>query len=451
MTLRNFLADPRGYRDQIDRLHVKFAHRGLLYELTQDGVPFASIVFNREKVARILAKEVSSGKYELQPAETRLIEVNGKSRQLYVFCLTDRIVHGVVASIVCNRMEAGISRHLYSYRRGLTWLSGITNFARYVRGHRRCIPDPRSRGLYVLRRDIRKYTDSIPVDKGSPIWPMLWDALALDGERKHIRRRYCGLIQEIVRPDIVSQEGLLYKNICGVPTGSAISTVLFNMYLGTLDDELGNLHGGFYARYSDDILFAHPDPDIARLADERISAVLRTHRLGTNEDKDENLYFNGAGRPSPAWHTSQGTTSVSFLGCNISFDGTITLKGSKVQRLLADLGVRIHRTLKAIPDRSPAVAGPILCGVINEALNPRSPLSQKSAPLLRSTVTCRSQLRQLDYEIARLVAGALTGQRGPRAFRKVPYRRIRGDWRLTSLVHTRNVGPIRASRDVRRR
>lgn len=58
--------------------------------------------------------------------------------------------------------------------------------------------------------------------------------------------------------------------------------------------------------------------------------------------------------------------------------------------------------------------------------------------MLRHVVTDRDQLAQLDHRIAQIVASAVTGRPGPRAFREVPYRTLREDWGLRSLVATRN-------------
>ena len=60
-----------------------------------------------------------------------------------------------------------------------------------------------------------------------------------------------------------------------------IATTMFNLYLMPLDKELAAIPGAFYARYSDDVLLAHPDPDVVRRADQRLQAILS--RLGRGE------------------------------------------------------------------------------------------------------------------------------------------------------------------------
>ena len=77
--------------------------------------------------------------------------------------------------------------------------------------------------------------------------------------------------------------------------------------------------------------------------------------------------------------------------------------------------------------------------MVNRALDPGSALTQQSsAAALRRVVTDRKQLEQLDYWIARTVVRGLTGRPDAGAFREIPYRKLRQDWELVSLVAARN-------------
>jgi hypothetical protein len=432
------LRDQRRYLDQIDRLHLKYSQGRRLFDLEQDGVPLASFCLGRKKVARVLSETVGAGRYELQPAQARLVTIHGKPRLLYQLRLTDRIVHGVVAALINERVQPHYSDSLYSYRPGQHWWKAVADFARYLREHRRVRPDPKARGVYVMRRDIQKYTDTIPVGDRSPVWHQLKDLLGLKPERDRRSSSYWNLIRNVVRPETYSEGGYLYCNIHGLPTGSPISTTLFNLYLMPLDSVLANLPGAFYARYSDDILFAHPEASVVQHAIGRLESILNELRLSTNRSKDEDYYFTGAGRFSPVWASAKGTTSIAFLGCQVAFDGTVSLKPGKVHQLLNELRTRVRRTLMALPAQDPDTAGPVVCSVLNEALDPASLCRQKSALLLRSVVTNRPQLKDLDYHIARIVAESLSGVPGVRAFRRVPYRKVRESWKLVSLYHQRN-------------
>lgn len=439
MDLSICLGDPQRYLDQIDRLHDKNSRRNRLYELEQDGVPLASLCMNRNHVARVLAKMVGRGRYELGPARIKNVTLNGKVRKLFQLRVTDLIVHGVVAEILNERMQSELSSQVYSYQRGVPWWRAASDFARYVREHRRSRPRVSDRGLYVLRRDIREYTDSIPVADSSNLWVRLRAMLGLEGERDGMNERHWELLRKVVRPEAYREPGAYCCNIRGVPTGSPISTSLFNFYLMPLDQALASISGAFYARYSDDLLFAHPDAGVAREAGERLAAVLWDLNLETNREKDRDLYFNGAGRPTSVWMGTRGTSAVGFLGCEVSFKGVVSLKPRKMRALLRDVRIRVRRTLAALPEAEAGRRGEVVCSVVNEALDPNSPCRQKSAPLLSGLVTDRPQLREIDYCIARIVASGLSGDSSVRAFRKVPYRTLRREWNLVSLYHRRNL------------
>ena len=89
--------------------------------------------------------------------------------------------------------------------------------------------------------------------------------------------------------------------------------------------------GGFYARYGDDFLFAHPDPAVARAPGRRHDQ--RSHRLSltVNAQKRPHVYLTAAGRPSAEWPGAQGAPAVPFLGTRMAADGTVGLDPPKVR------------------------------------------------------------------------------------------------------------------------
>ncbi len=441
------LSDRRRYERQIERLHKRYLFSGQLYELQQEGVSLASVIHHQSKVAKLIATTVARGDYHFKPAKVRRILVDGKERVVYALRLTDLIVHAVVADLIGEAMEPFLSPHLYSYRRGLSWWAPVSRFASYARAHRKSHPDPKTRGIYALRRDIDSYTDSIPVGLRSPLWRMLRDVLTPAAARDPISPADWRLIEEVVRPQAFVSEGRYFTLYRGVPTGLPISCVLFNLYLTAFDHELAQVPGSFYARYSDDILFAHPDAEVARAMVSRIDALVAGLELKINPQKRDDLYLTGAGRLSSNWPETRGTTSIEFLGCRLSADGTVSLNRKKARRLLGDLEERAVRTARATGDGDPDRTGRLVCSVINRVLDPRTPfLQQRSAALLRRAVTDRRQLKQLDYWIARAVLRAVTGKREVKVFRQVPYRTVRTRWRLVSVLQARNKWPRKPGR-----
>ena len=437
--LHRRLADHRRYRRQIEKLHSKYLFCRRLYLLKQDQVSLATVVMHRRKVARLLARAVERGAYRLSPAEIRVIRTDGKERSVYSFGITDLIVHGVVAEIIEESIAPAMTSSLYSYRKGVSWRTPVSRFAAYVRAHRKSHPAPRTRGLYVLRRDVDSYTDSIPVGGTSPIWQQLRGVLESDQHDARVTPDDWSMIEKVVRPEVRLHGGATCSNLRGVPTGQPISCVLFNMYLMKLDQELDRIPGGFYARYSDDIIFAHRDCGIAQEVDRRIVSILKSLGLTVKPSKSRNLYLNGAGRPSTEWPAARGATHVPFLGCSVAATGTVGLARQKYRGFLRDIERRAFRTVRALGDADTETAGRAVCAVINRAVRPHDEVFQsKSSPLLRFAVTDRSQLKGLDYSLARIVVRAVTGSTSVKGFRAVPYRRIREGWGLRSVLHSRN-------------
>ena len=438
LDIRDCLGDPRRYEREIERLHQKHLFTKTLYELRQDDVALARLIQRRRKVAKLLARAVSRGEYELEPGEVREIEVDGKVRAVVSYSLTDTIVRGAVSTVIEEALAPQLSDRLYSYRPGVSWLEPSADLAAYIRAHRRERSDPRARGLYVLRRDVDSYTDTIPVDPGSRVWRMVRDVLQGAGSEA-IRSEHWRFVEQTIRPELRELGGGLGCRIRGVPTGQPVSCVLFNLYLNELDHALAGVPGGFYARYSDDILFAHPDAETALMAAETIERRIADLRLNIKPEKASNLYVTAAGRPSTEWDQTLPTSSVPFVGTSILATGTVALNRKKLRRALREIERRARRTALATRGSNRDTRGRAVCSVVNSSIVPRpGPLQQASAPLLARAVTDRGQLAQIDYLLARMVVKAVTGDGGVRAFRNVPYRTVRETWGLVSLEHARN-------------
>jgi hypothetical protein len=437
MDVHGCLNDPSRYEYQIERLHRRYLLSDRLDELKQDGVSLARIIQRRRKVARLLSHAVARGEYCSEPATLRRIKVEGKERVVFAYRVTDAIVHGVVAGLIEEQMAPRLSPGVCSYRPGLSWWSAVSAFARYARAHRKARPQPRTRGLYVLRRDVESYTDLIPVHPGSQIWPVVRDLLAPPGS-KPVSDADWQLVETVIRPEVWIEDGLA-MHTRGVPTGQPISNVLFNLYLDQLDHKLDQLEGGFYRRYSDDLFFAHPDPGVARRADELIDSVLAELELRVKPEKRQTFYLTGAGHASKSWPEARGTISVPMLGMRVSAEATVALSRNKLRRLLRDIEGRANRSVAQLAGADRDGRGRIVCMVINNALDPRPHAFQEaSAVLLRRAVTDRRQLGQIDHLVARTVLRAVGSDGDVRAFRTTPYRTMREDWGLISVLHARN-------------
>jgi len=442
LDLHRALRDRGRYRRQIERLCERTHAAAQRRIMRVEGVSLDSVFDRRRRLARLLAGTIGRNAFEFRPGRVREIHVQGKLRDVFSFGLVDLIVHGVVSDIIEEAAAPLLSPELFSYRKGISWWHAVSRFSDFVRAHRRARPDPRCRGLFVLRRDVDAYTDSIPVGAGSPLWGMLRELFETPEGR--IEPDDWRILESVVRPVVHDKEGRLISLLRGVPTGQPVACVLFNFYLHELDRELAAIPGGFYARYSDDILFAHPDAEVAQAASAAIERNLAELGLRLKAEKSLDLYLNAAGRNSAEAPSTRGSPSVPFLGLDVWADGTTSLGREKTRALLRDLAARARRTAQALRGTSLEVRGKAVCAALNRSLAAETLLFQEpAASVLRRVVTRRPKLLELDYLIAKVVVGTVTGRTGIRGFRSLPYRTLRRDWGLDSLYHGRNVRPPR--------
>jgi hypothetical protein len=436
------LADHRRYEAAIDRLNQRHLGGRAHFALTQDGVSLPSLALHRGSIARMLARSVASGEYRIGDATLREIRVAGRRRLVFMYQPFDLVIHAVIAGILSEALEPTLGDRLYSYRSGLGWVDAVADFAAFVRLHRRQRPDPRTRGLYVLRRDVDSYTDSIPLDARSPIWPMLRRLAGDVGggtDVGEISPAEWELLCQVARPMLTGDDGGQACRLRGVPTGQPIATVAFNMYLREVDADAIAETGGWYARYSDDLLFAHPDAVVARATSDRLDDHLAHLRLRFGERKRRDLYLTGAGRPSSSWPEARGTIGVTFLGMRVDMEGRVAIGDAKVRALLREARRRARNVARGLDGASLDTRGRAVTAALAQLLDVDDhQLQTAPLPLLAAVVTDRAQLRSLDLELARIVASAVTGDPGPAAFRRAPYRVIRSEWGLPSLHRARD-------------
>lgn len=425
MSVLSFLRNPDVLLDSITRLLARNALHGLDADLLRNEA---------RAVAARVANDVRKGQHVARPARLHWAMLD-KRRELYSFELADAILHDAFANWLALHLEASFSPQLFSYRRGRSAYLAIESFLSYLQAHRRRHPDPRRRGLFVVRCDIKSYGDSMLMGRSSPLWDELLGYLGplTDYER--------GLVESLVRPTVLRPDCGEATPLRGLPTGSPLGPVLGNLYLMPIDAHFAGTDL-FYARFGDDILFAHESVERVDAAVTELSRRLSDRGLQLAQHKLQRIFLNGAARPSPA-PEFRGAASFVYLGWQIQFSGTIGLPRDKMRSLLLDLRQRIRLANRLLEGLPPPERARELVAIVGEALDERSPMATHYAAWLRSSVSDRGQLAQLDYLVARAIAAALSPRPGVRAFRDMPYSALRHDLGLPSLVARRNRGPWR--------
>ena len=423
------LFDPARFANAIARIAERRASSPSFTRLQEGGVSMTTLDRNRDRVARLLVADLLAGHVAERPGRMYSITQQGKERRLFEFSPVEMIVQDAVANWLAEQSSGAFSTRLYSYRTGISYRHALRDFGRYVRHSRRS----GARGLYVLRRDVRSYFDSIPVRDDAPLWASL-EPFVLGSSRVEPTR---ALLRRALRPQLVDACGEPYRLECGIPTGSPVANVVANLYLRAMDVELGQVAAAFYARYGDDIIVAHPDTATIEALARSLAGYLSNYEVEGNPAKVEDCYLTTAGRPDPAGHVFRGVSAVEFLGHRVTALGTVGMSRGKTRALLQALRTGAANAARV---NAPSIDARIqrIVHSVNALLSPRSAAAHPYAILLRATVTDRPYLAWLDHEVALIVLEAAFGRRRVTHFRAVPPGRLRTAFRLRSLVAARN-------------
>ncbi len=423
----------------LDVLAKKWSARGRLDRLEVHGLTLVELRSSTQPLGKLLARTVASGSYNYSPLVAVEAHIDGKRRILHRPNLLDRVVLTVVARYLSVLSEPFLLPVLHSYRKGRSPWKAIATLRAYLQEHRARVPLT-ERGLFVLRRDVQKYGESIDTGPKSTLWQQLERILGSDPEPKR-RRISERLVVEAIRQPVLGSDDIAVPLPRGVPTGSPIQPPCANLYLSSIDEYCSKVADGFYSRFGDDILFCHADATIAQQVSQEIDARLETLGLTSKQEKRRDLDFNGAGRSRDDLGVFRACNQIEYLGANIDFVGNSGLKYEKVRAFENALRQRFRHLATDIVDMDRDTRIRVLCETVRAALEPADPMSLSQAESLQHMVTQRSQLRDLDDRIALMVAELVAGRRGRRAFRTVPYRELR-HCGLPSLVARRDRNPV---------
>ncbi len=320
------------------------------------------------------------------------------------------------------KIKKKLPHELVSYQKGRSAFQAVQSLSEFAKETK--MP------LYVLRRDIASYTDSIPLHDGSRLWSLLQEA-ELDEAEIH-------LLKKLLRAKTKWRgTEASFSRYLGVSTGSALTPLIANLYLTDLDRELLNVSGCFYRRYGDDIVFAHTDLDSAITARAILTQVLSELSLSEKAEKSKDILWNAKGGNSIVSGFSE-KAFVDLLGLRITRSG-IRLTSEKMKLLLKRFRFRIKITLEANPLFSDDDRAKLAVSVVH-ALFSRDAIAQD--PLFRMmcyAVNEIGQWRELDHEVVSVVAALSAKEPLPYAFRRYSKKRLMNEFGMRTPGHLRQI------------
>lgn len=428
------LTHPTRYLYQIRKLVDNTQRLGVsqLFIQRQETVPLFNFYFDAHNLADAIALEVRNDAYQLTNPRQRVIKTKSKERIIYDYPATDKILLGVLSQVLNECLEEVISDKSYAFRSGKKVQDVMDDWSRYIRSHKK----NNIHAFYFFRTDFVGYSDEIDVRENSQLWSNLHELFTY---LKIIPTPYqWRLIRDAIRPEYYNLEGLLQCNLSGVPTGTSMITFTNNFYAYKIDNIIGANADLFYIRYCDDILLCHPDKAVLLEKKKELMAMIESLSLHTNDKKNFLGYFSSAGNASDDPQFT-GCNSYDYLGYRMYADGTFSLSRQRLRKFLRSIYQYIDNIRYSAQFKNSNHAGKIICRALNDVLTKRI-IGEQGAVALIQECSNHAQLKQLDYLIALRVAETISGVKGARAFRSVPYQRIRETYKLESLVNLRNRG-----------
>jgi hypothetical protein len=409
------------------------------------GVLSSEYLYDRQGLIEAISKDLKSGDYKLGIARRKLLKID-KWRVVYEFDFIDRVVMSVIGEQLNLVSARFMPPQVHSFIRGRSNLTAIKSVARALRHHFNSARRPIERELLVWRFDIKSYTDSIPLGVNSKLWTTAEQFIFRYFENP---RWIYEIFRQGLNPVIIDHPNFEMlasvagfggqipngpvMNLIGTTTGTAFAPIAANIYLRDFDRFMCQKKG-FYARYGDDILFAHNPGHEAETSICEARFMISRLGLTPNLSKEKIILLTGRG-PLPNYHQNEFIDGIpvkpcqhfDFLGWQINHRGDCQPKVDKLDRELRQIKRRINNvgvyftsrdSFSALENSSSQRKYLLrLVEMISflRIKNSRSDLSftnRKSMEKLSPAVQ-----KSLDREIARSLSSNITGIRGAKTFR----------------------------------
>lgn len=295
-TLLEKFFDPSRWQYAISKGIVKDIRKDQLYQLTKPEVRAA------------LYKAVAENRYRISPPHTALIpkDTPGEFRTVYVNEPIDRVFLSIANDLLFELCPEMIHPRCKSYQKGIGCGKVVKEVSSQICGTKGDVTGWKS--------DLSKYFDSVPLRHIDGIFDTV--------ERKLGKSLIIDIIRAYYHSDIFfGEDNALCEKYQSLKQGCAVAAFLADTILYDLDKKLSEDFGGFYIRYSDDMLFIGENYEAAMncLQDE-----LAKMQMKLNPKKVEYLTH---------------TRWFKFLGFSIKED-LISLSGSRIKTFQKEIESR---------------------------------------------------------------------------------------------------------------
>ena len=414
-------------KNEIIKLFTKLKIKGQLLSFTYRSVPFMSVALHLSKFSRILRKDLKYKRYKLNHAKLSLItDANHKNRIVYNFNYRDKLVIASITNILHDISADFLSPKLYSYRKESSTWSAARNVSHFILPLREKRQD-----VFILKTDIASYTDEINVTNSSYVWDLL-QRLFEDNNIKLDQYEF-DLVRSIVRPSFYNLNGVLQSNITGIPTGSAITSFLYNLCLHDIDVYFSGLDNISYSRYSDDLLFISNDVYAISSAEKKLDAMLNAINLRRKKEKDMAIILREGSLGCLNDDKWKNQNYFEYLGYRFNHNGKYSLSKRRQRRILRN----ITNSIINYSDNNNICSEEKLheiSSLLRVLYLDRDSRILEVKTLLETTNDINA-LKHIDTMVAQCIISQVTGIKGVRSLRKISYQELHREYKLPSLTN----------------
>ena len=291
--------------------------------------------------------------------------------------LLDRVILSRMTAYVRDVLEPSLTEHCYSFRSdpSISHQLAIARLQEWrwaMTARPESAPYRAAAPMFVAECDIVKFFDSISHD----VVRRCWDEMSFDARARKVLEAYLGVYAAedtdghagrvtlpcgalgTTRPTNAARRGL--------PQGGSLSTVLANLVLRVADAAVQKVDDGqlFYARFCDDVVFAHPNEEGCRRAMEAYAEALRGLDLPLHPVEDfvyrpadgsATEYYSIKSKGPFRWCAAEvgerGCAPwVSFLGSQIRYDGETRIRKESIEKHIRSLGSETAKAVREIKD-----------------------------------------------------------------------------------------------------
>ena len=389
------------------------------------GLTLSQFLRCSDQLINFAVNAIKNGTYSPVPA-TMTVMMADKLRPFMKLAWLDRWVISHLARIYAVHAEQSFSPQLFSFRKGMGQHHAIKQLANFI---------ALRKGCSVFRTDIDAFGENL-----------VHHHCQSDFEQITQPSECLRLLFQLMSRFPFIEQSRAASLIKGLPMGSHLQLVAENVYLDGLDKRLTAIELGFYARFGDDIVFAHDSPNVVREISNDVCVFANDRGLTLNSKKTLKLSLLPPHLVGGLlFKTDQNVraTNVLYLGKSLDWKGGVLLPREKARVVFHFFSTRL-RGLLAGTEHLQGLNERIkfLCVELQRLVNGALALGCEPVCSYLKEIEQLEQLKQLDRRFLELVLSLGVSKNFKKGyFRAYPPKRLRS-FGLESLVHLRNTGRL---------